>query len=411
MKYGLIGEKLGHSFSKEIHEKLGKYEYELKELRPDELEAFIRSADFEGINVTIPYKKTVIPYLDETDALASRAGAVNTIVKKGGRLIGFNTDIGGMKLLTEKMGIDFSSKTVLIAGTGGTSKTAMTLAEDLGAAEVVRLSRSKREGASSYDKAYSDYSHAEILINTTPLGMYPNTDGAAFDLERFGNLEAVVDAVYNPLSSKLVRNARKLGIKAEGGLYMLVAQAVLAAEKFTGEALGRDLIDRIYSEILRDKSNIVLIGMPGSGKTSFGEILSEKLGRELIDTDDEVVKKAGMPISDIFEKYGEKQFRDMESEVIRKVSTIGGRIISTGGGAILRDENADALKMNGKLIFLNRSPEELEPTSDRPLADDREKIKRLYEERLPVYKAAADEIINLKGWSESDAYRIWEAML
>ena len=411
MKYGLIGERLGHSFSKEIHEKLGRYEYELKELRPDELESFIKAADFEGINVTIPYKEDVIPYLDELSDLAAKAGAVNTIVNKDGRLIGYNTDIGGMKMLFEKLGADMKGKTVLIAGSGGTSKTALTLAGELGADITVRVSRSGREDAVTYEQAYSDYKDADILINTTPLGMYPDVDGAAFDIDAFERIEAVIDAVYNPLRSKLVRSARERAIPAEGGLYMLVAQAMLAAEKFTGIPVSADEADRIYEEILRDKSNLVLIGMPGSGKTSYGSIIAEKHGREIIETYYEVVKTAGMEISEIFEKYGAKYFRDLESEVIKKASLAGSKIISTGGGAVLRKENVDALSMNGKLIFLNRPLEEIMPTEDRPLANDRKKIKELYTERLPIYLAAADAVVELSGWDESDADKIWRAAL
>lgn len=411
MKYGLIGEKLGHSFSKEIHEKLGRYEYELKELRPDELESFIKAADFEGINVTIPYKEDVIPYLDELSEPAEKAGAVNTIANKGGRLIGYNTDIGGMKMLSERLGIDMKDKNVLIAGSGGTSKTALTLAKELGADKAVRVSRSGREDAVTYEQAYSDYKDADILINTTPLGMYPEVNGIAFDLDAFEHIEGVIDAVYNPLRSKLVRAAREREIPAEGGLYMLVAQAMLAAEKFTGEPVSAHDLNRIFEETLRDKSNLVLIGMPGSGKTSYGSILAEKLGREIIETDDEVVKAAGMEIGEIFEKCGEKHFRDLESEVIKKASLEGSKIISTGGGAVLRKENVDDLSMNGKLVFLNRPLEELMPTEDRPLANDREKIKSLYAERLPIYMAAADAVVDLTGWDEADADKIWSAAL
>lgn len=411
MKYGLIGEKLGHSFSREIHEKLGRYEYELKELRPDELESFIKATDFEGINVTIPYKEAVIPYLDELDELAETVGTVNTIVNKGGRLIGYNTDVGGMELLTGRLGVDMKGKTVLIAGSGGTSKTALALAKKLGAAKAVRVSRSGREDAVTYEQAYADYKDAEILINTTPLGMYPEVDSAAFDIDAFNHIEGVIDAVYNPLRSKLVRAARERGIPAEGGLYMLVAQAMLAAEIFTGDPVASSDTVSIYDEILRDKSNLVLIGMPGSGKTSYGSILADKFGREIIETDDEVVKATGMDISEIFERYGENHFRDLESDVIKKASLEGSKIISTGGGAVLRKENVDALSMNGILIFLNRPLEELIPTEDRPLANDREKIKALYDERLPIYMAAADAVVDLTGWDEADADKIWRAAL
>ena len=411
MKYGLIGEKLGHSFSKEIHEKLGGYEFELKEIAPDELDAFIKSRDFEGINVTIPYKETVIPYLDEIEDAASEIGAVNAIVNKEGRLFGYNTDAYGMKCLMEKMGVDASGKCVLIAGTGGTSKTAKYVACEMGASEVVRLSRTAREDAITYEEAYEKYAHADILINTTPAGMYPNVDAVPLDIERFGQMSAVVDAVYNPLNTKLVQAARERGIDAEGGLYMLVAQAAAAVGLFTGAEVGDSDVDLAYSEVLMNRSNIVLIGMPGSGKTTLGQILAEKLDREFVDTDDEIIKEAGMEISDIFSKYGEEHFRNLESDIIKRLSLAGSKVIATGGGAVLRKENVDALKQNAVVVLLDRSLEELEPTSDRPLADDMSKMKRLYDERMPIYKECADAIAEVHGFDEEAAGEIWRALL
>lgn len=411
MKYGLIGVKLGHSFSKEIHERLGKYEYELKELAPDELEGFIKAKDFEGINVTIPYKEAVIPYLDETDDAAARIGAVNTIVNRGGKLFGYNTDAYGMKSLMEKMGVDAAGKSVLIAGTGGTSKTAVYVARELGASEVRRMSRSAKEDAISYEEAYADYADADILINTTPSGMYPNTDAVPVDLERLPKLQVVIDAVYNPLNTKLVQAAREKFIDAEGGLYMLVAQAVMAAGLFTGEEADESAVDLVYSELMLNKSNIVLIGMPGSGKTTLGRILADKLGREFADTDDEIVKETGAEISDIFAKHGEEYFRNLESEVIKKMSVTGGKVIATGGGAVLRKENVDALKQNGVIVLLDRPLDELEPTSDRPLANDSDKMRQLYEKRMPIYKECADAIAEPEGWGESAAGEVWRALL
>ena len=403
MKYGLIGEKLGHSFSKEIHEKLGRYSYELLELAPDEVEDWMRARDFAGFNVTIPYKQTVIPFLDEITERARAIGAVNTVVNRKGKLLGDNTDFGGMEALIRRMGLDLNGKKVLIAGTGGTSKTAAAVAEKLGAGEILRLSRSEKDGSISYEQAYREHGDARILIHTTPAGMYPKSDGIAVNLENLPCLEGLVDVVYNPLTTRLVREARERGIKAENGLYMLVAQAVLAAEDFTGESFGDEVIEDIFREIVFEKRNIVLTGMPSSGKSTLGRILAGRLGRELVDTDERIVEHAGIPITEIFSRFGEKHFREMEAEVIKNVSESGGKIISTGGGAILRKDNVDKLKSNGTIVFLDRDPEALIPTDDRPLADDREKIRRLYEERYPRYMAAADIRIEIRGVPENTA--------
>lgn len=410
MKCALIGEKLGHSFSKEIHERLGRYEYRLIELSPDELGPFLDARDFDGLNVTIPYKQAVIPYLDELSTEAKLAGAVNTIVNRNGRLTGHNTDIGGMKMLVEKAGIDPAGKTVIIAGSGGTSRTAECVAADMGAAEIFRLSRTGRNGAVTYEKAYKQLKDAQILINTTPAGMYPDIHTAAVDLDHFDCIEGVIDVVYNPLTTRLVREARAKGIPAENGLYMLVAQAMLSAELFTDSPVENETTDNIYRDLSACKRNINLVGMPGSGKSTLGRILAEKLGRELIETDDEIVRMAGMPISEIFRQYGENYFRDIESKVILQASMHGGRVISTGGGAVLRSINNDAMKMNGTVVFLDRPVSSLIPTDDRPLADDRDKILRLYKERYPLYTAVADIIIKVCGTEEEAAEEIRRAL-
>jgi len=376
MEYGCIGERLPHSFSKEIHEKIGNYRYELRELSPGELGAFLEERDFKAINVTIPYKQSVIPYLYKLDETAGKIGAVNTIVNRNGILYGYNTDFYGMTALINRGNISFSGKKVLILGTGGTSKTAAAVSEYLRAGEIHKVSRQKSENTLTYDEASCLHGDTEIIINTTPVGMYPNTDGSPIDINLFPRLEAVIDAVYNPL-----------------GLYMLVAQAVRAYEIFMDKSAPYGLTERIFRDIYRDKQNIVLTGMPGSGKTTIGRILAEKLNREFIDTDDEIIKTEGKTISDIFGESGEEYFRDIEAGVIKEVSKSSGKVIATGGGAILREENINNLKLNGKIYFLNRSPELLIPTSDRPLAGDVEAIYKRYSERINKYFATADEII------------------
>lgn len=413
MKCGLIGEKLGHSFSKEIHEKLGKYEYDLMELAPEELERFILAKDYDGLNVTIPYKREVMRYLDEISDLAREAGAVNTIVNKNGRLIGYNTDCGGMKMLIERMGIDLAGKKAFIAGSGSTSRTAAAVCRSLGATEVVRASRSGRNGAVTYEEAYRECADAALLINTTPAGMYPDTEGVPFDIDRFKSPGGVLDVVYNPLNTRLVQGARGKGIPAGNGLYMLAGQAVLSSVLFTGGSAGEDIEDiteKIYKDLLRDKRNIVLTGMPGSGKSTLGEMLAQRLGREMIETDEVITREAGMPIRDIFSEYGERHFRDLESEVIKRFSAENGLVISTGGGAVLREENIGALRLNGVIVFIDRPLSDMRPSGDRPLSDDRNKLNKLYEERYPVYRKTADIVVETGGSKEVSEQKLWEAL-
>ncbi len=403
MIYGLIGEHLGHSFSAEVHARLGEETYELKELPPDQVEVFLRNGDFRGINVTIPYKQTVIPVLDEISETARRIGAVNTIVRRNGKLYGDNTDAAGMTMLLQRIGANPAGKKVLILGTGGTSRTAAYVAESLGASEVVRVSRSAREGAVTYEAAASEHSNARILINTTPCGMYPRNGDCPVNLRDYPELEAVADAVYNPLRTNLVLEARERGIPAEGGLFMLTAQAVRAAELFRGKAYPAETAESIWRELQREKENMVLIGMPGSGKSTVSAALQALTGRPAADTDALIEQKAGKTIPEIFRDEGEKAFRDLESEIIGEVSARGGQIIATGGGAVLRPENVRALKRNGRLILLERPAEQLIPTADRPLADTREKMERLRREREPVYRAAADCTVQLRGTPEEAA--------
>ena len=393
MEYGLIAEHLGHSFSKEIHSYLADYNYELKELASAELDAFMREKNFKAINVTIPYKEAVIPYLDEIDVNAKEIGAVNTIVNKDGKLFGFNTDFAGMKAMILKSGIEIKNKKVLILGSGGTSKTAFAVAKNLGAKEILCVSRKAHSGVVTYTEAQEKHTDAEILVNTTPCGMYPNITGCAVDVSLFKNLEGVIDAVYNPLLTDFALSAKKQGAKAVCGLYMLVAQAVFACEKFLDTKFYSAVTDKVYLDILKSKQNIVLIGMPSCGKSTIGKSISEKVGRPFYDTDCLIEEKTGKHPSVIIEEQGENVFRDIESQVIKEVSAKSGSVIATGGGAILREENRDNLHKNGVLWFVDRPFENLITTDDRPLSSNRELLKKRYDERYPIYTSTADYLL------------------
>lgn len=406
MEYGLIGEHLPHSFSKTIHEKIGGYPYDLKELRPDELDGFMRRADFKGINVTIPYKQAVIPYLDEISEQARAIGAVNTVVNRGGKLCGYNTDYYGMKALLGHAGIDPAGKKALILGTGGTSRTAFTVLTDMEALDVRKVSRTGKNGALTYMEAESKHSDAEVLVNTTPCGMYPDLDNCPVDLSCFPNLTGVIDAVYNPLRTTLVLEAFKRGIPAEGGLYMLVVQAVFAAALFMDRKIVSETAERIYTELLNEKRNIVLTGMSGAGKTTVGTLLAEKLGRELMDTDQMIIAREQRAFTEIFAADGEDYFRDVESEMIDLLAPQNGLIIATGGGVILRERNIDALKKNGIVIFLDRPVGRIPAADDRPLADTPEKVAALHKKRYPAYCAACDVRVLNDGSAEDVSKKI-----
>ena len=393
MKYGCIGEKLPHSFSKTIHEKLGPATYDLIELKPEEVAPFLTKKQFRAINVTIPYKQAVIPYLDYISETAHSIGAVNTIVNHGGMLFGYNTDFYGMTALIGKLGLKLTGKKVLILGTGGTAKTAAAVCRALSAAQILKVSRTPTEGNVSYQQACNEHADARIIINTTPVGMFPRTDASPLDTTRFPYLEGALDAVYNPLATRFVQAAKKQGAKAEGGLYMLVAQAVKAYELFNGVSLPEETLDSVYGQVLCEKQNIVLTGMPGCGKSTLGKILAKRTGRPFFDTDNENVKAAGKPIPQIFEEDGEAHFRDLETQAIRTLSVRSGVIIATGGGAVLRDENIDLLKQNGRIYFRDRPLRYLLPTESRPLAASREAIETRYRERIGTYRKTADDII------------------
>lgn len=392
MQYGCIGEKLGHSFSAVIHAEIGLYDYVLRPVSREEFHDFMTKRDFLGINVTIPYKKDVIPYLKELSLAAKLCGAVNTIVNRNGELYGDNTDFLGMQALLQHAGISVKDKHVLILGSGGTSGTALALMQHLGAKTVRRVSRSGKDGLITYEQAHQ-CKETQILINTTPCGMYPNADVCMVDLSAFPQLEGIADAVYNPLKSRLVLEGEKRGIPATGGLYMLVSQALFAANIFTGNSTVLSRTDEIFETLLRSKQNIVLTGMPGSGKSTLGKALATQLGKTFFDTDDEIVKTAGKPIPEIFRDEGETAFRNMETEVIRRISAEQGAVIATGGGVPLKEENMRLLKGNGIVLFLDAPLETLIATPDRPLSSTPEALRQRYEERYPIYLSTADKHI------------------
>ncbi len=394
MTYGLIGERLGHSFSKEIHEKLADYTYELKEMPLQDLQGFFEERAFKAINVTVPYKQTVMSYLDEISPKAQAIGAVNTVVNRNGKLLGYNTDILGMAALLDYHKIDIENKKVLILGSGGTAHTAFALAKERKAAQVLIVSRSGKGGI-TYEEAYKKHTDAQIIINTTPCGMYPDIDAAPLDLSSFDALEGVVDAIYNPLRTELILQAQSKGIKAAGGLYMLVAQAVYAVQFFLDCAIESSKIDEVYNKICSQKENIVLIGMPSCGKSTVGKRLAKQSDRPFYDTDILIRNKYGKSPAEIIENEGEEAFRDCESKMISEVvAGINGAVIATGGGAIQRDENVHQLKKNGKLFFIDRPLELLITSKDRPLSSDRTALEARYRERYPRYCAVADKIIS-----------------
>ena len=394
MKYGLIGERLGHSFSKEIHERIGKYEYEPKELNEKEFHEFMQKKDFKAINVTIPYKEKVIPYLHYISPEASKIKAVNTIVNKDGLLYGYNTDYLGLKEMISHFNIDVNGKKAMILGTGGTSKTSYSVLKDLNAKEIVFVSRKKTNDCITYDEVSKYASECDILVNTTPLEMYPNNDKHILCLDEFKSLKGVIDVIFNPLRTNLILKAKEKNIKCCSGLFMLVAQAFYAIEIFLNTKLDKQIIVNVYNELVNKKENIVLIGMPSSGKTTIGNKLANITNRQFYDVDEEIIKRINMDIASYFSLYGEKSFRDIEAEVIKDISKSNNLVIATGGGSILRNENINFLKQNGKLIFLDRSLNNLITTSSRPLSSNKEDLEKRYNERYSIYCKVCDKKVD-----------------
>ena len=391
MKSGLLGRKLGHSYSPQIHALMGSYSYELFEREPEDVEAFVKNGDYTGINVTIPYKKDVIPALDELSPMAMRMGAVNTIVRRSdGTLFGHNTDYFGFSSMVKRSGISVTGKKVLVLGSGGASNTAVKVLEDL-EARVVIISRS---GDNNYQNLHL-HADAAVIVNCTPVGMYPHNGTSAVDLKAFPKLEGVLDMIYNPARTQLLLDAEQLDLPRENGLWMLVAQAKEAAEYFGGKPLEDSLIESVYNTLSSQMQNIVLIGMPGCGKSTVGRALAERLGRTFVDADAEIVQLAGKPIPEIFSSEGEDAFREYETRVLSELGKQSCLVIATGGGCVTKSRNYRLLHQNSRIFWLKRELDRL-PTDGRPLSQNH-KLTDMYAVRRPLYEAFADCVIDNNG--------------
>jgi shikimate dehydrogenase len=396
MKYGLIGEKLGHSFSKQIQMRIAQiqnvqdYEYELVELNQEQFIEFMQKKDFKGINVTLPYKKSVIPYLDEIDESAKAMGAVNTILNKDGKLYGYNTDFGGFLYMVKAHNVHMEGKKVVLIGNGGASAAVQAVCKHENAGQLVIVNRTPSENTVSYDTMYTSHLDADIIINTSPVGMYPNITNAPIDVSWFHKLECVMDVVYNPILTRMCFEAQEMDIKRVIGLEMLIAQAKYTFEIFNDMKFDDSIIDDIKKEMLKDRCNIVLIGMPSAGKTTIGKMLEEKLNKDFIDLDDMIIEKAGKTIPEIFQESGEAGFRAIETEVAIEASKMNNKIIATGGGAIKHKVNMDFLRLNGITIFIDRDVDKLISSDpNRPLSSSKQALQQMHKERQPLYQKYA----------------------
>lgn len=404
--FGLLGRKLGHSLSPEIHSLLCDYEYKLYPTEPEDLDEFFASPRLKGFNVTIPYKIEAYNRCDELSETAKKAKSVNTVVRRAdGTLFGDNTDYFGFLYMAKKCGCEFSGKKVLILGNGGAAQTIKLVAADEGAKEIVAVDT---VGENTYDNIDRHYD-ADIIVNATPVGMFPNNGERLIDLSKFTKCKKALDLVYNPSRTLFLLDAAKLGIDCINGLYMLVAQALRAAEVFIGEELPLSKIDEVYNKIISDQKNITLIGMPGCGKTTCAALLSEKTGRESVDTDALIVEASGEEIPDIFAKYGENEFRSRETQAVRSAGKGSNKIIATGGGAILREENRIALRENSTVIFL-KAPVDTLATDGRPLSKNAEALQKMLEIRLPLYEETADFTVEVDPDPEITVRRILECV-
>ena len=402
---GLLGEKLGHSYSPQIHGLLADYDYRLYEKAPDELENFLLHGDWDGLNVTIPYKKTVLPYCDALSERARRIGAVNTLVRRpDGSIYGENTDAYGFEKLIGKAGVEVAGRKCLVLGSGGASVMAVAVLEELGAGSVTVISRRGEDNYSNLSRHFD----AQILVNTTPVGMYPKNGVAPVSLEGFPRCEAVLDVVYNPERTALILDAEARGIPCASGLQMLVAQAKRSSELFSGLTIPDSEIDRIERVLRRDMQNLVLIGMPGCGKSTVAAALGEALSRPVAEADERIEAMAGMSIPEIFEREGEAGFRKRETEVLQSLGKASGQILSTGGGCVTQEENYPLLHQNGVLFWLKRDLNLL-PKDGRPISLKSD-LHELYEKRKPCYERFADAVIDNNGSVEDTVKAILEVL-
>ena len=402
-KIGLVGKTLKHSFSKDIHSYLGSYEYSLIELDEVEFDNFLLCKDFEAINVTIPYKERVIKYLDYVSDEVNYIKACNLVINRDGKIYGYNTDAYGLERGILAIG-GVKDKICLILGSGGTYKTASYVLKKNGAKKIYGVSRTHKDGFITYEELDSIKDEVQFIVNTTPVGMYPNVDNSPISLDGFSSLEGLYDVVYNPLRTKLVLEARNRGVKSASGLDMLVYQAYEASKKMNRNET--DEVEKIIESIRIGKENIVLIGMPSSGKSTLGKIVAKKLNRRFIDIDEEISKSIPMTIKDFILSFGEEEFRKRESEIVKEVSKLNSCVISTGGGVIKKEDNITYLKMNGKVIFIDRELDRLTPTSSRPLSSSRDDLIKLYEERYPLYSKYSDRVVKNDDSLEKVAERI-----
>lgn len=386
--YRLLGKNVSHSYSQDVYKHLG-HDYKIMDLKEEKFDKFIQEKNFKGLNITMPYKKRVIKFLDNIDEIAQKLGVINTVINKDGRLFGFNNDYYGLKYLINKNQIQVSGKKILVLGSGATADTAEAVLKDLKAHTITKVSRKKKKNVLTYDEISRAHSY-DVIINTTPVGMYPNSNETPLDLNLFTKLEAVIDVIYNPLKTKLIIQAEKLQIPAVGGLEMLVAQAVQSARLFFNETIEDYRIDEIYKKIKLEKINLVLIGMPTSGKTTIGKLLAKQLNKTFLDIDDIIVTQENKTINQIFQEEGEPFFRSLESKVISNLSNKANCVIASGGGSILKTENIARLKQNGILIFIDRKLDLLITDKSRPLSANYKDLKKLYKKRYQIYTDVSD---------------------